>query len=142
MSHITNSSSGIDQLVRDYLLAKGYTKALEAMESAEQQKKQRSDEAYTPVYIEGRNLLPSASSSSGGSKPLDGDDLDGAKTGKTTVESLLSNAATSLYVIGIKEGDPNVFLEEYGQFHHWTSQSIDIVSPYLEAIGFVVFITW
>ncbi len=141
MSHITNSSSGIDQLVRDYLLAKGYTKALEAMESAEQQKKQRSDEAYTPVYIEGTNHHP-ASSSSGGPKPLDGDDSDGAKSGKTTVESLLSNAATSLYVIGIKEGDPNVFLEEYGQFHHWTSQSIDIVSPYLEAIGFVVFITW
>lgn len=145
-----NNITGIDQLVREYLLAKGYTKALEAMDSAEKLKKQRPEDMYIPVY-------DSTNTTAGESKPMDIDDTtDSPSTSTTTttaskpvsvptkvaVESLLHNAATSLYVLGVKEGDPKVFLEEYGQFHDWTSQSIDIVNPYLEAIGFAVFITW
>jgi hypothetical protein len=149
-NNLTSANAGIDQLVKEYLKEKGYHKALEAMEFAEKQKKQsQKDDQVVPLY------QPADSDGVGEEgKPMDIDDDSAADKNqssrkrpvavphKVMAESLISNKAASLYVIGIREGDPNVYLEEYGQFHHWTSQSIDLVSPYLEAVGFAAFITW
>jgi hypothetical protein len=54
----------------------------------------------------------------------------------------LANPAQCLYVDGVKEGDPSVYLQEYPIFHTWAIHSIDLVHPYLEAISFVALVCW
>ena len=112
------TQSGLDLLVKEYLAAKGYTKALEAL----------SEESKT---VPTKAVAPSSSASS-----------QKVEENKQNVEALLANAAQSLFIKGIKEGDASIYLQEFSIFHSWAIHSIDLVHPYLEAVSFVAFVSW
>lgn len=121
------SQSGLDLLVKEYLAAKGYTKALEALSEESHDKS-----APTPHTV-GSSSTAAPSSSSGNVA---------TEESKQSVEALLANAAQSLYVNGVKEGDASVYLHEFTVFHTWAIHSIDLIHPYLEAVSFVTFVCW
>ena len=121
------SQSGLDLLVKEYLAAKGYTKALEALT---EESVGKTPSANTP-HVSSSSASSSNAVNAAGGEPQ-----------QQNVEALLANAAQSLYVNGIKEGDASVYLHEFSIFHTWAIHSIDLVHPYLEAVSFAIFVSW
>lgn len=103
-----------DQLVRSYLLSKGYAKAAAALEA------------------EASSLPPEVSSTVAAAPPKL----------PSLVQSILSTTLEDVYVLGLKDGDGLQYANEFKAYVEWMKASLDIVKPGLQALSFVLFLHW
>ena len=143
-------SEGVDALIRDYLLERGYDKAaaelaqeakLEIQSSHAIREEKESTEtdrvaAGAPIVQikqeEGQgNVAAAAAASSCSIKPQ-----------TSTAQRIMSHIAEDVYVLGIKGGDAQQFALEYDAVRSWALDSIDFAKPQLLAITFPIFVHW
>ena len=116
------STIGLDEIVKNYLMHKGY---LETVRTLEKESK---------VVVENNDEQRNGPTGFGTESVLE-------ETRKISMK-MLSIIAEDLFVSGFKDGDLNLYFEGYEQIRNWALYSLDIVKPQLLSICFPLFIYW
>ncbi len=118
-----SQKEGVDALVKEYLLSRGYTKTVAEMDL----------EASQVVATEIPAVIaPTPAPAAGSSAP----------PSKAIARHMLSNVAEDIYIIGIKDKDTSSYFTGYDSIRSWAVNSIDIVKPQLLSLCFPIFVHW
>lgn len=117
------SNVGIDQLVKQYLRAKGYESAAAAMEQDMNRQQDLQPSEASPVDL----LINSTSAKSGTKKS---DILNGL------------NLVEAVYIKALHDNDFTIYMNELDLFSSWVFSSFDAVKNYLLAVLFAIFSHW
>eukprot|EP01032_Pedospumella_encystans_P028878 gene28878-32614_t len=116
-----SQKEGVDALVKEYLLSRGYTKTVAEMDL----------EASQVVATENPAAAAPAPAPAVGSS---------APPSKAIARHMLSNVAEDIYIIGMKDKDTSSYFTGYDNIRSWAVNSIDIVKPQLLSLCFPVFV--
>lgn len=120
----SGDSAGIDRLVRDYLLAKGYGSAASAMEKEIESRQERKNEVGQQSAVDMLVDTTTAKTSSSQQK------IDGI------------NLVEAIYIKALHDNDFNLYVTELDDFSSWVLGSLHIVKNYLLAVLFAMFCHW
>lgn len=118
-----SQKEGVDALVKEYLLSRGFTKTVAEMDL----------EASQVVATEIPAVAAPAPAPAVGSS---------APQTKAIARHMLSNVAEDIYIIGMKDKDTSSYFTGYDSIRSWAVNSIDIVKPQLLSLCFPVFVHW
>lgn len=118
-----SQKEGVDALVKEYLLSRGYTKTVAEMDL------EASQVVATEVTAPAVALTSTTSVSS-------------APACKAVARHMLSNVAEDIYIIGMKDKDTSCYFTGYDSIRAWAVNSIDIVKPQLLSLCFPIFVHW
>lgn len=120
----SGDSAGIDRLVRDYLLAKGYGTAASAMEK-EIENRQEGKNGVGQQSVVDVLVNTTMAKTSGSQQKMDG-----------------INLVEAIYIKALHDNDFNLYVTELNDFSSWALGSLHIVKNYLLAVLFAMFCHW
>lgn len=119
-----SQKEGVDALVKEYLLSRGYTKTVAEMDLEASQ--------VVATEVTAPAAVAPTTTTSGSSAPA----------GKAVARHMLSNVAEDIYIIGMKDKDTSCYFTGYDSIRAWAVNSIDIVKPQLLSLCFPIFVHW
>lgn len=131
---MSKQKEGIDILVKEYLLSRGFTKAVDELEQQilreqyEQQQQQFQQQAQPQIGDEPAEQIAIA--------------IVDPTEEENSCKRMLSSVAEDVYVLGIQNGNRNLFFGEYDAFRSWALNSIEIAQAQLLGLSFPLFVHW
>lgn len=122
---MSQTDNTIDNLVKEYLLTKGYTKAALELEQELLKKKNHIDNIDNTID---NNIISNKS-------------LVSNITNNITSTRLLSSISEEL-IIGMKANEYDLYTNSYDAMKSWIINSIDLVKSQLLAICFPIYVHW